>query len=379
MIAETRILSKFLSILALLLTFLGFQGVASAEVSEEVKTTEYNFTEAMNHHISDNYNWDFGMLGHLELPRILYTSTTGLKFYPSTTAAIADGWVEAHHLDEEAVHGALLAPSAKVLIEDIEAGQHNSTKKSEEEMDIIKTHKPLDLSITRNVLYLFFAFFILVFVFSAVAKGYSKNKGKAPKGIQSFFEPIVVYIRDEVAIPNLGHKNYARYMPLLLTLFFFIWFLDMMGLTPFSANVTGNIAVTLSLSLFSLVAILASSNKHFWAHTLNPPGVPLAVKFILVPVELLGIIIKPIALTIRLFANISAGHIMIIGLFSLIFIFGESGKQAMLGHSIGIFSTLFVLCISLLELFVAILQAFVFTLLTAVFIGQAIEEPEHHH
>jgi F-type H+-transporting ATPase subunit a len=167
-------------------------------------------------------------------------------------------------------------------------------------------------------------------------------------------------------------------MPLLLNLFFFIWFLNMAGMIPFSGNVTGNISVTLALSLVSLVVIAASANKGYWKHIFLPP-VPHGVKPILIPVEIIGIFTKPFALTIRLFANMTAGHVMMISLLSLIFLFGKMGAAPGIAWGTGVFSTLFILFISLLELFVAALQAYVFTMLTAVFIGQAIANHNHNH
>ncbi len=374
--AQTRFFTKFLLLVTVfLLNFSASSFAQSHEEGSKAASDKFDFQGVMMHHLLDNNAWDFDNLGKIELPRILYHSTTGLKVYGSTTAAEADGWIPTHELDHEARHGMLLAPSARELVEKAEAGQATSNKK--ELAKEISTYKPYDLSITRNVLYMMFTAVILLLIFVGVARGYTKNIGKAPKGVQSFFEPIVVYIRDEVAIPNIG-AGYERYMPLLLTMFFFIWFLNLLGMTPFSANVTGNIAVTLSLSAISLLIITFSANKHYWGHIVNPP-VPFFVKLILVPVELMGILTKPFALMMRLFANITAGHVMMLALLSLIFVFGEMGKSAVGGYGAGLISTLFIVAISLLELFVAILQAYVFTMLTAVFIGQATEIPEHHH
>jgi F-type H+-transporting ATPase subunit a len=209
-----------------------------------------------------------------------------------------------------------------------------------------------------------------------VAGRYKKGVGvtSAPQGSQSLLEPIITFVRDEVAKPNLGHK-YDRYLPFLLTVFFFILVNNIFGLIPGSANVTGNIAFTVVLGLISFVVILFSSNKHYWGHIFNPPGAPLGVKFILVPVEFLSVFIKPFALIIRLFANMVAGHIIIICLISLIFIFGELNPIA--GWGASPLSLAFTVFIYLIEVLVAFLQAFIFTMLSAVFIGQALEGDHH--
>jgi F-type H+-transporting ATPase subunit a len=187
-------------------------------------------------------------------------------------------------------------------------------------------------------------------------------------------EPIITFVRDEVAKPNLG-SNYLRFLPFLLTVFFFILVNNIFGLIPGSANVTGNIAFTVVLGLLSFVVIMFSSNKYYWGHIFNPPGVPFFVKLILVPVEVLGVFIKPFALIIRLFANMVAGHIIIICLISLIFIFGELTPIAgWVSSPLAIGFTVF---IYMIEVLVAFLQAFIFTMLTAVFIGQAVEEAHH--
>lgn len=231
--------------------------------------------------------------------------------------------------------------------------------------------RPLDFSITKNVFSLFLGFVVLILIFTAVARGYKKNAGKAPKGIQSFMEPIILFVRDEIAIPNLGHK-YERFMPYLLTVFFFIWFMNVLGLVPFfpgSANVTGNIAVTMVLALITLIIILFNGNKYYWGHIFNPP-VPWWLKPLMIPVEIIGVFTKPFALMIRLFANITAGHILVLSLLCLPFIFNNS---AVAGGSV-----VFTVFISLIELLVAFIQAFIFTILSALFIGMAIEEHHEH-
>lgn len=238
--------------------------------------------------------------------------------------------------------------------------------------------KVYDLSLTRNVVQMFIALALLVVLLTSVTKRYRKGTGiqTAPKGWQNAIEPVVTFLRDEVAKPNIGPK-YRRYMPLLLTIFFFILINNIFGMIPGSANVTGNIAFTLVLGVISFLAIMFSTNKHFWGHIFWPP-VPHGVKVIMIPVEILSIFTKPFALIIRLFANMLAGHIIIICLISLIFIFGSMSKGV--GWGFSVISIAFTVFIYMIEVLVAFIQAFIFTNLTAVFIGQAAEggHDEHH-
>jgi F-type H+-transporting ATPase subunit a len=237
--------------------------------------------------------------------------------------------------------------------------------------------KVYDFSLTRNVVQMIIALSLLLWIMLSIAKKYKSGQGvtSAPKGMQSLMEPVITFVRDEVARPNLAHKA-NKYLPYLLTVFFFILINNIFGLIPGTANVTGNIAFTVVLGIISFVVILASSNSHYWGHIFNPPGVPGFVKPILVLVEFLSVFIKPFALIIRLFANMVAGHIIIICLISLIFIFGNI-KPAV-GYAASPVSLVFTIFIYFIEVLVAFLQAFIFTNLTAVFIGQAFEG-EHHH
>ena len=232
-----------------------------------------------------------------------------------------------------------------------------------------------DLSLTRNVVQMFIALAILVWLLLSIAKRYKAGQGvtSAPKGAQNLMEPIINFIRDEVAKPNLG-RSYPKYLPYLLTVFLFILINNIFGLIPGTANVTGNIAFTVVLGVISFVVILVSANKHYWKHIFWPP-VPGFVKFIMIPVEILSIFTKPFALIIRLFANMLAGHIIIICLISLIFIFANISTG--IGWGFSPVSIAFATFIYLIEVLVAFIQAFIFTNLTAVFIGQAIED--HHH
>ena len=226
--------------------------------------------------------------------------------------------------------------------------------------------KPLDLSITKNVFVIFLMAAFMFFVFKGVAKAYAS--GPMPKGAGRFLEPLVVFIRDEIAIPNIGKKHYKRYMNYLLTVFFFIWFLNLLGMTPFGIGVTNNFAVTTALALCTFFITQFTANKNYWAHIFWMPGVPKLMRIVLAPIELLGVIIKPFSLTIRLYANMTAGHIVLMSILGLIFV-ANSWIAA------GPFSVL-TLLLSLLELLVAALQAYIFTMLTALYFGSAVEE--HH-
>ena len=228
--------------------------------------------------------------------------------------------------------------------------------------------KPLDFSITKGVLSIMVVALLMFFIFTGLAKSFAKNGGIS-SGVGRFFEPIVLYVRDEIAIPNIGQKHYKRYMSFLLTVFFFIWFLNIFGLTPLGINVTGNIAVTAGLAIVTFIITTLTANKNYWGHIFWMPGVPVPMKFILAPIELLGIFIKPFALMIRLYANMIAGHIVIMSLLALIFIYQNIGMGALS------FTLTFI--ISIIEILVAALQAYIFTMLAALYFGSAVEE--HHH
>ncbi|MBC8045522.1 MAG: F0F1 ATP synthase subunit A, partial [Fimbriimonadaceae bacterium] len=236
-----------------------------------------------------------------------------------------------------------------------------------------------DLSITKNVATLLIVAILLIVIFTSVARGYKTNEGKAPKGLQSLMEPLILFVRDEVVKPNLGKKT-DRYLPYMMTLFFFILFGNLLGLIPFisNPNLTGNITITAALALMTFLLINLHANKYYWGHIFNPPGVPLWVKFILVPIEIAGIFIKPVALMIRLFANITAGHIIILSLIGLIFIFGKAGENFGAGIAASPISVAFALFMSFMELLVAFLQAYIFTMLSCLFISLAQEEHHEH-
>lgn len=232
-----------------------------------------------------------------------------------------------------------------------------------------------DFSLTKNTVAMFVSMILMVWMFLSVAKSYAKNKGKAPKGLQSFVEPLILFVRDDIAKPSIGEKRYQRFMPFLLTVFFFIWINNLVGLIPFfpfGANVTGSISIAMTLAAFVLIITFVVANKHYWHHVFAMPGVPAWVLIILTPIEILGLVLRPFVLMIRLFANITAGHIIALAFFSLIFIFGEMSVGAGLGVSL--LSLVFTVFMGALELLVAFLQAYVFTLLTAIYFGAAVDE-----
>jgi F-type H+-transporting ATPase subunit a len=234
--------------------------------------------------------------------------------------------------------------------------------------------KVYDFSLTRNVVQMLISLALLVFLMIRVAAKYKTGVGtsKAPSGFQNAIEPVITFVRDEVAKPNLGNR-YEKYLPYLLTIFFFILINSLVGLVPGTANVTGNIAFTAVLGVISFIVISVSANKQYWGHIFNPP-VPAGINIIMIFVEILSIFTKPFALIIRLFANMVAGHIIIICLVSLIFIFGSLNRA--IGWGFSPVSIAFAVFINLIEILVVFIQAFIFTNLTAVFIGQAIED--HH-
>jgi F-type H+-transporting ATPase subunit a len=236
-----------------------------------------------------------------------------------------------------------------------------------------------DFSITKNVVSMFLVALFLFWVFSSAAKWYKANPDKAPSGKQGFIEPMFTFIRDEVAIPFIGKDKYMKYFPLLLSIFFFILGLNLFGQVPFfgGTNVTGNLTVTMVLALIVFVIVNINGKKDYWQHIFWMPNVPVAIKPMLALIELMGLFIKPLTLMMRLAGNISAGHIAILSFIGLIFIFGNSGANlggGVIGTAMAIPLTLFMMAI---ELIVAFVQAYVFAILTASYIGAAIEE--HHH
>ncbi len=308
-------------------------------------------------HIRDAHDWHITTIGEnhitIPLPVILFQPGKGLDVFMSSAF---------HHGQESHEGYALDHTSGKIV--------------AENGADFY------DISMTRNVISMILSILFMLWLFIGIARKYKSGQGltSAPKGIQNAVESVIGFIRESVAEPNLGKGEYRKYMPFLLTLFFFIWINNIFGLIPFppgSVNVMGNIAVTLVLALMFFVVMLANSKKAFWVHMFNPPGVPLGIKFILVPIEIISnLVIKPAALAIRLFANIFAGHAIILSIILLIFIFGQLSSIA--GWAFVPVSIGFSVFMFFLELLVAAIQAFIFTNLAAVFIGQAIEDHDHH-
>lgn len=331
------------------------------------ETKGFDANEVIFGHVLDAHEYHFlsykdreGKEHHatIPLPVILYSPQRGVDIFMSSRFHHGHEIYKGYKLD----HGKIFPVNAEGVVD--------------------TTTKVYDLSLTRNVVQMLLALTLFVFIMIGVAKKYKSGIGRkqAPTGLQNAIETVIVFMRDEVAKPNLGHHKYMKYMPYLLTVFFFILINNIFGLIPGSANVTGNIAFTVVLGVISFIVILFSSNKHFWGHIFNPPGVPGAIKPILILVEFLGVFIKPFALIIRLFANMVAGHIIIICLISLIFIFGQLSPG--IGWGASPVAVAFTVFIYMIEVLVAFLQAYIFTNLTAVFIGLAQEEPHHaddHH
>jgi F-type H+-transporting ATPase subunit a len=293
----------------------------------------------------------------LPLPIILWTEKGLVTFLSSSFHHDNEG----HHIVEKK---GLNFVKYHEKIYQLNAGESHVSLKGKE---VVNAIQPLDFSITKAVFTMFLVAFLLFFVFFKVARFYKKNGAVAPKGIVSWMEPLVLFVRDDIAEPNIGAKK-DKFMPYLLTVFFFILIGNLLGLIPWigSPNLTGNISVTITLAMFTLIIQLIFSKKPFWKHIFMPPGVPLALYPILVPIEIAGIFIKPAALLIRLFANMTAGHIIVISLISIIFV-----KESVAWSGLSVPMALF---ISTLELLVAFLQAYIFTMLSALFIGTAVEE-----
>jgi F-type H+-transporting ATPase subunit a len=358
----------------------------SEQKEKQENTNKFDANEVIFGHVLDAHQFHFlsykgsdGQLHHvgIPLPVILYSPQKGFSVFSSS---------KFHHGEE--VHNGYLLVTAEYKEHLIESGYskadveklRNETIIAVDENSIpLQNVKVFDFSLTRNVVQMFIALGLLVWLLLSVAKRYrEQGSGKAPKGMQNLIEVLVTFIRDEIGKPNLGHR-YQKYMPYLLTVFFFILINNLVALIPGAANVTGNIAFTLILGVISFVVIIFSSNKHYWGHIFNPP-VPGGVKPIMIPVEILGIFTKPFALIIRLFANMIAGHIIIICLISLIFIFGN--LSAGVGWGFSPVSIAFTVFIYFIEILVAFIQAYIFANLTAVFVGQAFEgshDDVNHH
>ncbi|MCC6818151.1 MAG: F0F1 ATP synthase subunit A [Bacteroidia bacterium] len=342
--------------------------VSKNEHSEEHATTHeegFNPGTMILDHVKDAHDWHImDINGHaisVPLPVIIYDN--GLNIFSSSKFEHGHATVESNGNFYKLHNGKVYKTEAN--------GELQMNEKGE-----VSNVKPLDFSITKNVFALLFGSILILIIFLSVANAYKKRGSSAPKGLQSFLEPLILFMRDEVIKPSVG-KHYAKFLPLLLTIFFFIFINNLMGLIPifpFGANLTGNIAVTMVLAVIVFFVVNFSGNKHYWKHIFMP-DVPVGLWILLIPIEILGVVLKPFVLMLRLFANITAGHIIILGFFSLIFIFGAKNIYA--GYGSAAFSVAFTLFMSVLELLVAFLQAYVFTLLASLYIGSATEE--HHH
>lgn len=316
-------------------------------------------TAFIEHHLQDSHDFTFfsdekeGKHYGFSLPVILWDN--GLQVFSSSKFHHGETVAEVNGNFYKLYHGKIYKTDAAGTITYDE--HHHPTNQ-----------KPLDFSITKNVLSMLVVSAMLLFMFISLANSY--KKGPIPSGFGRILEPLILFIRDEVAIPNIGEKKYRKFMGFLLTVFFFIWLLNLLGMTPLGINVTGNIAVTVCLALFTYIITQFSANKDYWGHIFWMPGVPVPMKIILAPIEVLGTLTKPFALLIRLFANITAGHVVIMSLIAMIFV----GKNLAADLPISLGLTLF---ISIIELLVAFLQAFIFTMLSSLFIGMAVQD--HHH
>jgi F-type H+-transporting ATPase subunit a len=365
----TLILLKKKSLFLIALLFAG--GVFAKENEQNLEnpsakeTQKQEIKEYIMHHLQDSYDFslfsyttDTGEHVYIGAPLPIILWDNGLKVFSSSkfhhgeTVAEVDGNYYAIN------HNKIYKTDASGTITFDE--EHHATNIA-----------PLDFSITKGVASIMFTVLLIFFLFKSLADSYAKNGGMA-SGVGRFLEPIVLYVRDEIAIPNIGKKHYKKYMSFLLTVFFFVWFLNILGLTPLGINVTGNIAVTFSLAIFTFLFTNLTGTKDYWLHIFDPLGstmkwyakVPLYI--ILIPIEVLGIFIKPFSLLIRLYANMQAGHIVLMSLIGLMFIF-----KSWLGSPLSF-------GFSLIEVLVALLQAYIFTMLSALYFGFAAEEHEHH-
>ena len=370
MLREGRLLKALIGILLFgLFSFIPIIASETEEVQEELSGNEkFEPGAFIFDHIGDSYSWHIIEVGHksisIPLPVILFSKEKGPVLFMSSKFEHEHGSYKGFHIGQE---GELV-------------GDKDAKGRIVETLSDGSRALPFDVSITKNIAALFFSIILILLMFINIGKAYNRNPNQAPRGLQSFLEPVILFIRDEVAKPSIGEKKYEPFMPFLLTVFFFIWINNLLGLIPIfpgGANVTGNIAVTMVLALCTFVITTIKGNKNYWQHIFNTPGVPVWLKLplpIMPLVEMIGIFTKPIVLMIRLFANITAGHIIGLGFLSLIFIF--AGIHPILGYGVSILSILFMIFMTLLELLVAFIQAYVFTFLSAIYFGMAVED--HH-
>lgn len=332
---------RYFSYLLFSVIFFGLSFSVNAQ-SDEAKTEGgFDIGNMIMTHIKDDYGYEITKGVKVPLPVMVYSKEEGFKMFSSTK------------IDDGKVYEGYKAEDGKLV-------------KLNEDGSVNENASFFDFSITKNVAAIMFSAVLIFLLFISVAKGYQKNRGKAPKGIQSLLEPLIIWLRDDVVKPVIGPK-YERFFPYLLTLFFFIFINNVLGLFPAGPNVTGNIAVTMLLAVVTFFIVTLSGNKNYWKHIFLP-DVPKWMYIIMVPVEIVGAIMKPLSLMIRLFANITAGHIIMLSLYGLIFIF----KNYAVGGGVSAFA----LFMTFVELLVAFIQALIFTLLSAMYIEAAVAEPE---
>ncbi|MBL6649493.1 MAG: F0F1 ATP synthase subunit A [Flavobacteriaceae bacterium] len=361
--------SKFLLSIVFSLIFGLSTFASSIKVSEKEKKQEggikIEIKDYITHHLKDSHSYsitswtnkDTGKKTYIEFPLPVILYDEGFHFFMSSALKHGKSVVESNGKFYK-----LNYDNSKIY----KTNKQGDLEYDENNYPINET--PLDFSITKNIATIILVALLMFMLFTGLAKSFALNKGIS-KGIGRFFEPIILYIRDEIAIPNIGEKKYKKYMSFLLTIFFFIWFLNMLGLTPLGVNVTGNIAVTFSLALITFLITNFTANRSYWGHIFWMPGVPVLIKVVLAPIELLGVFIKPFSLLIRLYANIQAGHIVLYSLIGLMFIFNN-----MVGSSLSFVLAFF---ISIIEILVALLQAYIFTMLSALYFGFAVAEEDH--
>tara|TARA_B100000795_G_scaffold221573_1_gene176267 strand:+ start:1036 stop:2118 length:1083 start_codon:yes stop_codon:yes gene_type:complete len=337
----------------------------ASDKKEEKEGEKFDPKEMILHHVKDAhefhlFDWNKKPIS-LALPIILWTDN-GLTTFMSSYF---------HHDDEGIIIVENNGGKFVKLHEKIYQLNDGATEVLfDAEQHPTNAKKPLDFSITRNVFMMWVSVILLLLIFLATARSYRKSKDGVPTGIAGFIEPLVIFVRDEIGIPMIGKNKYKKYMPYLLTVFFFIWINNIFGLIPIlnGANVSGNIAFTFTLAVITFIITTFSGNKNYWKHIFWMPGVPVPMKIFLMPIEIIGMFVKPISLMIRLFANITAGHVIILALMSLIFVF-ESVAIAPV-------SVAFSLFITVIEIIVTAIQAYIFTILSALYFGMATEE-EH--
>ncbi len=345
---------------------LGNQNVVAGGHDDDNKA--FDARKLIVDHVLDSYEWHLFDIGDRELSIPLPV----ILFYDGSMYVFSSSRFDHGHASYKGFRVAAEGPrkgrAIKVLEDGVTPDPHASTI--------------YDLSITKNVVAIFFASGLLCLIFVSVGRKYHKADIYAtPKGLPLFFEPLILFVRDQIAILAIGPDKYRPFMPYLLTVFFFIFLNNLLGLVPVfpgGANVTGNISVTFVLAMFTFFTTHWFANKTYWQHMFNMPGVPVFLKIpipILPVIEIAGAFIKPFVLMIRLFANISAGHMVILSLTSLVFVLGS--VSILMGYAISPLTVIFLIFLNFLKILIAFLQAYIFTLFSAFFFGMAVPKAEH--